>query len=93
MIDRNKTKSALECGFKVEDFKFEETASEEEVLQCIEDLNADKSFHGTMYVCGDMGGNYGFMRIRASMVWCSRFIDIRLAMIQASAISRLAELT
>ena len=45
---KNKTKSALECGFKVEDFKFPETVTEEEVLATIDSLNKDNSFHGIL---------------------------------------------
>ncbi len=45
---RNKTKACVECGFHVEDFKLEESISEQELLTLMDKLNFDEAFHGIL---------------------------------------------
>jgi len=45
---KNKTKFAHECGFYLDDRKFEETVSEKELIECVEELNKDVRVHGIL---------------------------------------------
>eukprot|EP00746_Dinoflagellata_sp_MGD_P001036 gnl/MRDRNA2_/MRDRNA2_101912_c0_seq1.p1 gnl/MRDRNA2_/MRDRNA2_101912_c0~~gnl/MRDRNA2_/MRDRNA2_101912_c0_seq1.p1 ORF type:complete len:298 (-),score=78.49 gnl/MRDRNA2_/MRDRNA2_101912_c0_seq1:83-976(-) len=45
---RMKTKACEEVGCYVLDKKFDDTVSEEKLIKCIDELNADKSIHGIL---------------------------------------------
>lgn len=45
---RNKSKACQEVGITVVDKKFDETVSQEELLKCVEELNADPKVHGIL---------------------------------------------
>eukprot|EP00397_Hematodinium_sp_SG-2012_P059914 GEMP01077403.1.p1 GENE.GEMP01077403.1~~GEMP01077403.1.p1 ORF type:complete len:300 (+),score=62.09 GEMP01077403.1:70-900(+) len=45
---RNKTRCANECGFYLLDKHFEDTVSLEDLLACVDELNADLQIHGIL---------------------------------------------
>jgi len=44
----SKTKACAECGIKAIDRKLPDTASQEEILACVDELNADPNVHGIL---------------------------------------------